>query len=318
MSFLETSFVFTYYFALTILGIFGLHRFYIIFLFLKHKNKIPKPLKKFQKLPLITIQLPIFNELYVVERLITATLKIDYPKNLLEIQVLDDSTDETSEIAEKLVSKFKKEGFNIVYLHRKNRVGFKAGALEEGKKIAKGEFLAIFDSDFVPTPEILKEAIHFFTDEKIGMIQTRWGHLNRDFSLLTKIQAILLDGHFVVEQTARNRSGSFFNFNGTAGIWRKTAIETSGGWQHDTLTEDLDLSYRAQLKGWKFIFLSEIITPAELPVDMNAFKSQQHRWAKGSIQTMKKLLPAILSSDLPFKVKFEAFFHLTNNVAYLL
>ncbi|KAA3600984.1 MAG: glycosyltransferase [Calditrichaeota bacterium] len=285
---------------------------------MKYKDKVPVPKSHFKELPKVTVQLPIFNEMYVASRLVDAITKLDYPKDLLEIQVLDDSTDETQNILSKLVQDYKKQGFDIQYLHRTDRTGFKAGALAEGLKVAKGNFVAIFDADFVPNPEMLKQSIHFFTDEKVGMIQTRWGHINRDYSLLTKIQAVMLDGHFVVEQTARNRSGSFFNFNGTAGIWRKKAILESGGWQHDTLTEDLDLSYRAQLDGWDFIFLPHIVTPAELPVDMNAFKSQQHRWAKGSIQTMKKLLPKILGSKLPFKVKFEAFFHLTNNIAYLL
>lgn len=285
---------------------------------MKYKGKVPTPKSHFKDLPKVTVQLPIFNEMYVASRLVEAITKLDYPKELLEIQVLDDSTDETQNILSKLVQDYQKQGFDIHYLHRTDRTGFKAGALAKGLKVAKGNFVAIFDADFVPNPKMLKESIHFFTDEKVGMIQTRWGHINRNYSLLTKIQAVMLDGHFVVEQTARNRSGSFFNFNGTAGIWRKKAILDSGGWQHDTLTEDLDLSYRAQLDGWDFIFLPNIVTPAELPVDMNAFKSQQHRWAKGSIQTMKKLLPKILGSKLPFKVKFEAFFHLTNNIAYLL
>jgi cellulose synthase/poly-beta-1,6-N-acetylglucosamine synthase-like glycosyltransferase len=266
----------------------------------------------------VTVQLPVFNEMYVVERLIDAVCRVDYPRELLEVQVLDDSTDETCGIARAAVEKWKQQGVDVVYVHRENREGFKAGALEHGLTTAKGEFVAVFDADFVPSPDFLLRTVPFFTDDKVGMVQVRWGHLNREFSLLTQAQSILLDGHFIIEHTARNRSGCFFNFNGTAGIWRRSTIQDAGGWQHDTLTEDLDLSYRAQLKGWQFVFLPEIISPAEVPVDMNAFKSQQHRWAKGSIQTMRKLLPRILTSDLPYLVKREAFFHLTNNIAYLL
>jgi cellulose synthase/poly-beta-1,6-N-acetylglucosamine synthase-like glycosyltransferase len=265
---------------------------------------------------MITVQLPMFNEMYVVSRLLEAVSRLNYPKESLEIQVLDDSTDETQDIAKKKVKELKNKGFNIYYLHRKNRQGYKAGALEAGLKIAKGEFIALFDADFLPQPEILNKTIHYFTDPKVGMVQVRWGHINQDFSLFTQIQSMLLDGHFIIEHTARNRSGRFFNFNGTAGIWRRQAIEDAGGWQHDTLTEDMDLSYRAQLKGWKFIYLPEIVSPAELPIEMNAFKSQQFRWAKGSIQTAKKILPQVFKSNFPFKVKLEALFHLTNNIAY--
>jgi cellulose synthase/poly-beta-1,6-N-acetylglucosamine synthase-like glycosyltransferase len=256
--------------------------------------------------------------MYVVERLIQSVCRIDYPKDLLEIQILDDSTDETSEIARKEVKKFKQMGFNIKYIHREKRTGFKAGALEEGMKKAEGEYLAVFDADFVPYPAILKKTIPYFTDPEVGMVQVRWEHINKDYSLLTKIQSILLDGHFVIEHTARSRSGRFFNFNGTAGIWRKECIVSSGGWQHDTLTEDLDLSYRAQMKGWKFIYLLDVTSPAELPVEMNAFKIQQYRWVKGGIQTAKKLLPTILKSDLPSKIKIEATVHLTGNLAFLI
>ena len=205
---------------------------------------------------------------------------------------------------------------DVVYIHRDNREGFKAGALENGLSLAKGDLIAVFDADFVPDPDFLRRTVRFFSNEKIGMVQVRWGHLNREFSMLTQAQAMMLDGHFIIEHTARNRSGRFFNFNGTAGVWRRQAILDAGGWQHDTLTEDVDLSYRSQLKGWQFIYLPEVVSPAEVPVEMNAFKSQQHRWAKGSIQTAKKLLPAIFKSDLPWSVKIEAFFHLTNNLAY--
>ncbi len=269
-------------------------------------------------MPRVTIQLPMYNEMYVAKRLIDAVVKMDYPRELLEIQVLDDSTDETVAIASRCVEQYKAQGLDISYLHRQNRKGYKAGALEEGMKVAKGEFIAVFDADFIPHKHFLENTIHFFTSPDIGMVQMRWSHLNRNFSLITNLQSIFLDGHFVIEHTARNRSGRFFNFNGTAGIWRKAAIVDGGGWQHDTLTEDLDLSYRAQMKGWRFVYLPDFSVPAELPADVVAFKAQQHRWAKGSIQTAKKLLPTIFRAKLPWRVKSEAFFHLAANFAYLL
>lgn len=307
-----------YFFVLMTVFIYASHRYYMVYLYYRHQKDKPVPAGKLEQLPRVTIQLPVYKEMYVVRRLITAACNVDYPKELLDIQVLDDSTDETAVIAQECVSDFKKQGFDIHYIHRDKRVGFKAGALANGLKGAKGEYIAVFDADFVPQSDILQKTIHFFSDESVGMVQTRWSFLNNKYSLLTKIQAILLDGHFVIEHTARNWSGRFFNFNGTAGIWRKDAIETAGGWQHDTLTEDLDLSYRAQIRGWKFVFLKDETSPSEIPVDINAFKTQQHRWAKGSLQTAKKLLPEILKSNLPLKVKIEAFFHLTNNVSYLL
>jgi cellulose synthase/poly-beta-1,6-N-acetylglucosamine synthase-like glycosyltransferase len=221
-------------------------------------------------------------------------------------------------VAERAVRRNADRGVNIVYLHRADRTGYKAGALEAGLRTATGDYVAIFDADFIPPADFLRRTVHYFTDPMIGMVQARWGHINQDYSLLTKIQAILLDGHFVLEHGGRNRSGFFFNFNGTAGIWRRSTISDAGGWQHDTLTEDLDLSYRAQLRGWQFVFVQDLVAPAEVPVEMNAFKSQQHRWAKGSIQTCRKLLPRILRSDLPLRVKAEAFFHLTANFNYLL
>jgi cellulose synthase/poly-beta-1,6-N-acetylglucosamine synthase-like glycosyltransferase len=245
-------------------------------------------------------------------------VKIDYPRELLEIQVLDDSIDETQEVARAAVDRWAAAGHNVTYLHRTDRTGYKAGALEAGMRVATGEFIAIFDADFVPTQDFLMKTVPYFVEPKLAMVQARWGHVNQDYSLLTKAQSILLDGHFVLEHGGRNRSGHFFNFNGTAGVWRRTAIYDGGGWQHDTLTEDLDLSYRTQLRGWKFLFLPHLVAPAEVPVEMNAFKSQQHRWAKGSIQTCMKLLPSILQSDQPTGVKVEAFFHLTANFNYLL
>lgn len=311
-------FLAVYFCILITVFIYASHRYYIVYLFYKHKKNKPVPKGKLKKLPRITVQLPIFNEIYVTKRLITAACNIDYPIELLDIQVLDDSSDETKDAALKCVEEFKEQGFDISYIYREDRTGFKGGALQNGMRTAKGEFIAVFDADFVPQKNILQKTIHHFFDKSVGMVQTRWSYLNRKYSFLTKIQAIMLDGHFVIEHTARNWSGRFFNFNGTAGIWRKEAIETAGGWQNDTLTEDLDLSYRAQLKGWKFVFLKDELSPSEIPVEINGFKSQQSRWAKGSIQTAKKLLPLILKSDLPLKVKIEAFFHLTNNVSYLL
>lgn len=318
MTTVEIIFLGVYFSLLCVLGVYGSHRYRMAFLYYRHKFKLPTPKGALESLPKVTIQLPIFNEMYVVERLVESVCRIDYPRDLLEIQVLDDSTDETCGIARACVERQRQKGHDIVYIHRVNRQGFKAGALENGLKLAKGQFAAVFDADFVPSPDFLMRTVPFFSDDKVGMVQVRWGHLNREFSLLTQAQSIFLDGHFIIEHTARNRAGCFFNFNGTAGIWRRDTISDAGGWQHDTLTEDLDLSYRAQLKGWQFVFLPEVISPAEVPVDMNAFKSQQHRWAKGSIQTAKKLLPTILKSDLPLVVKREAFFHLTNNMAYLL
>jgi cellulose synthase/poly-beta-1,6-N-acetylglucosamine synthase-like glycosyltransferase len=314
----EIIFLAVYFGVLAVLSLYGSHRYRMAYLYYRHKYKIPTPLAKLEKLPRVTVQLPIFNEMYVVERLIESVCRIQYPRESFEVQVLDDSTDDTCRIARASVEKWRQTGIDIVYVRRDNRQGFKAGALENGLKLAKGEFVAVFDADFVPRPDFLLRTVPFFVDSKIGMVQVRWGHLNREFSLLTRAQSILLDGHFIIEHTARNRSGCFFNFNGTAGIWRRSTIENAGGWQHDTLTEDLDLSYRAQMKGWQFVFLPDVVSPAEVPIDMNAFKSQQHRWAKGSIQTAKKLLPTILRSNLPKEVKREAFFHLTNNVAYLL
>jgi cellulose synthase/poly-beta-1,6-N-acetylglucosamine synthase-like glycosyltransferase len=300
------------------LSAYGIHRYVIIYLFLKNRKNEPQPVARFVTLPKVTMQLPIFNEIYVVERLLRSVSEIDYPRELLQIQVLDDSTDDTREVTSSVTAELQGRGFNVELIHRDNRLGFKAGALATGLETAEGDFVCILDADFVPPPDLLRKTIDFFTDPKVGMIQTRWGHLNRGYSLLTRVQAMFLDGHLLLEQTARSRSGRFFNFNGTAGLWRKSCIEEAGGWQHDTLTEDLDLSYRAQLAGWKFIFLTDVVTPAELPVDMNGFKSQQHRWTKGSIQTCKKLLPTIWRSRLPLVIKLEATGHLTSNFAYLL
>ncbi len=314
----EIGFLSLYAVLLVFLSGYGGHRYYLAYLYLKHKKDGWIPKRKWDDLPHVTIQLPMYNEMYVAERLIEATCGIRYPRDKFEIQVLDDSTDDTIDVVRACVEQWKAKGIDITLLHRTDRTGYKAGALEAGLAVAKGEFVAVFDADFVPKPDFLEHTIDHFTDEGVGMVQVRWDHLNRDFSLLTRAQSVLLDGHFVIEHTARNRSGRFFNFNGTAGIWRKQAIHDAGGWQHDTLTEDLDLSYRAQLEGWQFIYLPDVLAPAELPVEMNSFKTQQHRWAKGSIQTALKVLPRLLRSDLPKKVKQESVFHLTNNLAYLL
>ncbi len=297
---------------------YGAHRFLMLYLYFKHKNHIPQPQSNFDELPKVTIQLPIFNEQYVTERLLQKVSEMDYPKDKLHIQILDDSTDETQEIAQNKALELKSLGYNVDYHHRTNRTGFKAGALENGLKHTDAEYLLILDADFSPQASLLQNTIHYFTNPNLAVVQTRWGHINRNYNLLTRIQAILLDGHLQIEQTARCRSGRFFTFNGTAGIWRKQAIEDAGGWEHDTLTEDMDLSYRAQLKGWKFLFLNHIETPAELPPDVNSFKSQQHRWAKGAIQCCLKILPTIWKSKAPLFIKLEATSHLTSNFAYLL
>jgi cellulose synthase/poly-beta-1,6-N-acetylglucosamine synthase-like glycosyltransferase len=308
-----------YFIVLIILATYGAHRYWLVYLYYKHKeNKTTEPAAHFhsEDLPRVTVQLPIFNEQYVVERLLDAVCRLEYPKDKLDIQLLDDSTDETVEVARILVDRYAALGHPVYYLHRNNREGYKAGALEAGLKTAKGEFVAIFDADFVPPPEFLMKCIHHFTDPKVGMVQTRWTHINRNYSLLTQVEAILLDGHFVLEHSGRARSGVFFNFNGTAGMWRRRAIDEAGGWEHDTLTEDTDLSYRAQLKGWKFLYLQDVECPAELPVEMTAFKTQQARWAKGLIQVSKKILPQVFASDVSRHVKIEAVYHLTANLSY--
>jgi cellulose synthase/poly-beta-1,6-N-acetylglucosamine synthase-like glycosyltransferase len=312
----DLSILIPYFTILGILSIYGLHRYYLTFLYLRNRNKAPRPLERFDSLPRVTVQLPIYNERYVAERLLDSVTRIDYPREQLEIQVLDDSIDETRIICSQLVAEYARAGVPISYCHRENREGFKAGALAEGLKKAAGEFIAIFDADFAPPPSILRDMVHYFTDPQVAVVQGRWTWINRHTSNLTEVEAIMLDGHFVIEHGARNFSGRFFNFNGTAGMWRRSAIVDAGGWQHDTLTEDTDLSYRAQLKGWKFVYDPRIVCPSELPVEMNAFKTQQSRWAKGLIQTAKKLLPVIWRSSQPLDIKLEASFHLTANIAY--
>jgi glycosyltransferase involved in cell wall biosynthesis len=264
------------------------------------------------QLPCVTVQLPIFNERYVVGRLLDAAAQLNWPRDRLEIQLLDDSTDDTRELAAEHVERLRRRGLDIVHIHRTDRSGFKAGALKAGMAVAKGELLAIFDADFVPQPSFLRDLVPFFENPQIGLVQARWGHLNRDLSPLTRAQGLAIDGHFSVEQAGRCWSGWMLNFNGTAGMWRKTAIEDAGGWQADTLTEDLDLSYRAQLRGWKVEYTVDVEVPAEIPADIAAFKSQQRRWAKGSIQTAKKLLPRVMRAPLPLGVRLQAFLHLTH------
>src|SRR5580765_3904093 len=307
-----------YFSILTVLAIYGVYRIKQVIEFWRYSRFPPQAKHEFAEaeLPRVTVQLPLLNEMYVVERLVKAVTEIDYPRDRLEIQVLDDSTDETVNIAQATVADYAREGFDIHYIHRDDRTGFKAGALEHGLKTAKGEMIAIFDADFVPKPDFLRKLIDYFVTPTVGCAQMRWSHINGSYNLLTRLQTIMLDGHFVVEQTTRNRTGNFFNFNGTAGIWRRQTIEMSGGWQHDTLTEDTDLSFRAQLMGWQFIYLLDEDAPAEIPVDVNAFKAQQRRWAKGVLQVWFKLYKRIWYTPLPLRVKLEMFFRLTGNISY--
>ncbi len=308
---------YAYFGTLVFFSVFGLYKVVLLAGYIAKRKAVPEPISQFAELPPVTVQLPIFNELYVVERLIRSACEIDYPNHLLEIQVLDDSTDETVSVARKLVADMQAQGKNAVYLHRTDRKDFKAGALAEGLKVAKGEYVAIFDADFLPGKDFIQKTIHFFTDPQVGMVQSRWGFLNDKQSLLTRIQSVFLNGHFVIEHTSRHRSGHFFNFNGTAGIWRKAAIDAAGGWHGDTLTEDLDLSYRAQLSGWKFIYLKDLVVPSELPLEISGFKGQQFRWVKGMTQVGMKLLPKIWKSSIPLGKKLDSTFHLLSNTGYI-
>ncbi len=315
-----------YFIVMVILAFYGIHRYQLVWLYYRNKKNAAKWSESPAcfaegELPFVTIQLPIFNEQFVIQRLIDTCCRLDYPRDRFEIQVLDDSTDETTAVARAIVERYA-AGHNglapqpIYYLHRTNRHGYKAGALDAGLATARGEFVAIFDADFVPPRDWVMKVIHHFAEPGIGMVQTRWTHLNRNYSFLTRVEAILLDGHFVLEHGGRSRAGVFFNFNGTAGMWRTGVIGDAGGWQHDTLTEDTDLSYRAQLIGWKFKYLQDVECPAELPIEMTAFKTQQARWAKGLIQTAKKILPRVLKSNVGWHEKLEAFYHLTANISY--
>jgi cellulose synthase/poly-beta-1,6-N-acetylglucosamine synthase-like glycosyltransferase len=316
MSLLPTAFLVLYTALLLVLFLYAAHAYYMIFLFRKsrHRRWQAPPLRT---LPPVTIQLPIYNEQYVVKRLIDSVCAIDYPRNLLEIQVLDDSTDETVGLCAELVSAYRAQGIDIRHVRRSNRQGYKAGALRDGLAQARGEFVAIFDADFTPESDFLRNTLPHFADPRVGVVQTRWGHLNDGYSFLTRGQALGLDGHFVIEQAARNRNNLFINFNGTGGVWRKTAILDSGNWQDDTLTEDMDLSYRAQLRGWRFVYLDNVVCKGEIPAEVNAFKVQQHRWAKGAVQTAKKILPQVWRRpDLRFMVKIQATIHLTNHLVF--
>ena len=322
----DTFLLIPYFIVMVVLAFYGIHRYQLVWLYYRNRGKeahADQPPAHWPEgeLPSVTIQLPIYNEQFVVDRLVDAICRLDYPRDRFEIQLLDDSTDETKVVAREIVERYA-AGANglppqpIVYLHRENRHGYKAGALDAGLKQAHGEFVAIFDADFVPPHDWVLRVINHFAEPGIGMVQTRWTHLNRDYSFLTQVEAILLDGHFVLEHGGRSRAGVFFNFNGTAGMWRRQAIGEAGGWQHDTLTEDTDLSYRAQLAGWKFKYLQDVECPAELPIEMTAFKTQQARWAKGLIQTGKKILPRVLKSDAPWHTRLEAWYHLTANISY--
>lgn len=306
-----------YGFLMLVLTLYVAHAYLMLYLYRKNRVHLAKVTPTMAHWLPVTVQLPIYNERYVIERLIQAACALDYPRDQLEIQVLDDSTDETRQIAQTLVAANQARGINIRYLHRAHRQGFKAGALKAGLETAQGEFMAIFDADFVPAPDFLKKMMPHFSSENIGMVQARWGHLNGDYSLLTRGQTIGLDAHFVLEHGARNASGIFINFNGTAGIWRKAAILGAGNWQDDTLTEDIDISYRAQLAGWKFVYVNDVVCPAEVPAEVYGLKNQQYRWAKGAIQTAKKLLPIIWRHRaIPWLVKFEATIHLTNHFVF--
>lgn len=311
-----------YSFALILIFFYSLSQLNLLINYLGYKKRneeAPKfNLLDPKEIPFVTIQLPIYNEEYVVERLLENISKIEYPKSKLEIQVLDDSTDDSVIQTGEMIAALQKDGLDIQHIRRENREGFKAGALKEGLKIAKGEFIAIFDADFLPGSDWLKKTVPYFKDDEIGVVQTRWGHINRDYSTLTRIQAFALDAHFTLEQVGRNSKGHFINFNGTAGIWRKTCILDAGNWEGDTLTEDLDLSYRAQLKNWKFKYLEDVETPAELPVVISAARSQQFRWNKGGAENFRKTVWSVIrAKNIPFKTKFHGVMHLLNSSMFL-
>lgn len=314
----EVALLAAYFAVLGVLALYGVHRLFIVWLYHRSRDRAPAPPPPPGEWPIVTVQLPVYNEIYVVQRLLRAAAGIDYPRERLEIQVLDDSTDETVEAVAREVERLRRQGLDVVHLHRTERTGYKAGALAAGLAVARGELVCIFDADFVPRPDVLRRTIPHFRDPEVGMVQVRWDHLNRDYSLLSSVQAIQLDAHFAIEHAARNRTGRFFNFNGTAGVWRRAAILDAGDWQHDTLTEDLDLSYRAQVRGWRFVYLDDVEAPAELPVEMSGFKSQRHRWTKGAVQTARKMLVRIWRAEVPLAARIEATFHLTANVNYVL
>ncbi|NES18327.1 MAG: glycosyltransferase [Symploca sp. SIO3E6] len=308
-----------YFVCLLLIFLHSLVQVHLVYHYLKWQRlKKHNKILTLQEFPLVTIQLPIYNELYVAERLINAIASLDFPKDRLEIQVIDDSRDETPQIIAAQIQDLKNQGINITHLQRPTRIGYKAGALAYGLEIAKGDYLAIFDADFLPYPDFLLKTLPYFTDEKVGLVQARWSHLNENYSLFTRIQAFNLNGHFSIEQQGRNAGGYFINFNGTAGVWRKAAIQSAGGWHSDTLTEDLDLSYRAQLRGWKFVYLEDVVAPAEIPVAVEAIKSQQYRWSKGGAETARKHLKNIMQSKLPWSTKIHGMAHLFNSVVFML
>lgn len=337
---MQAALCIAYFAVLLLLASYGLHRASLVLTVLRHRKKIAAVKTATKALPFnadpktvphVTIQLPLFNEATVLNRLLEETSKMGYPRSKLEIQVLDDSTDESRQMARAKVESLRKNPpalpddapvawnapLDIVYHHRVDRTGYKAGALDAGLKTAKGELVAVFDADFVPQSDFLRQLVpHFMNDEKLGCVQARWGHMNRELSLLTRVQALMLDGHHLVENRARWAAGWLFNFSGTGGMWRRKAIDEAGGWEHDTLTEDLDLSYRAQMKGWKFQYREDVVTPAELPEDVGAVRQQQYRWAKGTVQSARKLMKTVMASELSPSQKFEAFFHLTPHFAY--
>jgi len=311
--------VLVYFVALAMLSVFGLHRYWILYLYHRHYKWKPRPpvgQVHGAPLPTVTVQLPLYNEMYVARRVIEAASCMRYPREKLHIQILDDSTDDTTAIARESAEGLRRRGFSVDVLHRDVRDGYKAGALKAGLTRIDSDLIAIFDADFVPSVDFLEKTVPHFFDATVGVVQTRWAYINRNYSLLTRVQALLLDGHFMLEHTARNHSGRFFNFNGTGGVLRRRAILDVGGWEGDTLTEDLDLSYRMQMRGWRFVFLPDVEVPSELPVDIFGLKNQQHRWTKGSIQVGKKLLPRIWKSRAPVRAKLEATFHLTANLSY--
>ncbi len=322
MSLTEIILVSLYFLVLAGLCTLGAHRAVTVYLCRKNRRVIERhqrPVARFSEaeLPVITIQLPLYNEATVAARLIEAAGRFDYPKDRFEIQVLDDSSDETRTIAAQKVEELVARGVDAHYVRRSDRHGYKAGALDFGLRTAKGELVAMFDADFIPRPSFLRDVVHHFVEPKVGMVQTRWAHLNRDTNLLTKVQALMLDGHHLVENCARFGSGCYFNFAGTGGMWRRQAIDDAGGWEHDTLTEDLDLSYRAQMKGYQFIYRPDVLTPSELPEDVSALRAQQHRWAKGTVQTARKLLPIVVHHPgLSTHQRIEAAFHMLPHFAY--
>jgi cellulose synthase/poly-beta-1,6-N-acetylglucosamine synthase-like glycosyltransferase len=320
---MQTALCVAYFSVLLFLSAYGIHRSHLVFQCWRHRRRLAQNVRlgrapvADEDLPTVTVQLPLFNEATVAVRLLEAVAQFDYPRDKLEIQVLDDSTDETQMLARTTVERLAASGIDMVYLHRTDRSGYKAGALAAGLDVAKGDLIAVFDADFVPQPRFIRDIVpHFCNDARVGMVQTRWGHMNRDYSLLTQVQALMLDGHHLVENRARFGAGNLFNFSGTGGMWRKQAIRDAGGWEHDTLTEDLDLSYRAQLAGWSFVYREDVVSPAELPEDVSAFRAQQFRWAKGTVQTSRKLLKRVLTAPLTLSQRLEAFFHLTPHFAY--